>query len=180
MFLPGFAYQYKLLYTIVRTIDLHWKRLSEILLSVISEVSFKRVMGITTVDRSYLASFLVNADWSISPETKILNIFWIILLVNSVIFCFRLTLAKYHHRFYVFSPLPCPPHMIKNDTSLTKHNRSAMPYEKSGKWNYIGEIVIEFFRIEFYRIYRICTIDRRLFSVIFIFKTTKNSFLQIL
>ena len=40
--------------------------------------------------------------------------------------------------------------------------------------------LFEFFRIEFYRIYRIYRICRRLFVVIFILKTTKNRFLQIL
>ena len=37
---------------------------------------------------------------------------------------------------------------------------------------------LEFFRIEFFRIYRIYRIPRRLFLVIFIFKMTKTSILQ--
>ena len=41
-------------------------------------------------------------------------------------------------------------------------------------------MAIEFFQIEFYRIYRICRTYRRLFLVIFLFKITENSFLQIL
>ena len=48
-----------------------------------------------------LGELLVKADWSVPPKTRILNIFKNILLVNSVIFCFRLTLAKYHHAVFV-------------------------------------------------------------------------------
>ena len=48
--------------------------------------------------------------------------------------------------------------------------------KKKRDWtNFVASQTIEFFRIEFYRIYRIC---RKLFLVMFIFKITKISILQ--
>ena len=36
------------------------------------------------------------------------------------------------------------PHLIENDTSSTKHKRSALLHEKSVKWNYIRNISLAF------------------------------------
>ena len=78
-----------------------------------------------------LSSFLANADWSVSPETKILNILKIILLVNSVIFCFRLILAKYH-QCYLNYPIG-----QLSDFLLPPYSRQAL-YDQSVVFTYLS------------------------------------------
>ena len=60
----------------------------------------------------------------------------------------KLLIIDMHPRYYWLHCILSngfPPHMIKNDTSLTKHKRSTLRHEKSGKRNYVGKIVFKYF-----------------------------------